>query len=693
MAGSITEILSVGGRVRLRVEGDSMSPWLRDGVDEVILMHPDERRWGWGDIVLARGESGRFVLHRVVRRANRAVWLRGDAQRAVEGPWADGQVMAVVDEVVRAGGPVAMTSFRARLFAWVWRCRQSIPDAPRRRLREGRWVWSRTRGFRGGLLALAGGGALLSLFGVAFAGITRVLVDRASGAALGGLMVPLAWMAGLVLVQVAAQAVFGIYAARLAVRLETRLRADLFSRLQAVCWKDLQQHHSGDLLTRMTSDVAAVTGGVTGVIPDLLAQLVRFSAALAYLAFLDPVLVLVALAAGPLFLFPGRLFAGRLRKLNQEARANEGRVRGFIQESLRRHAVVKAFGLEAWFGARLDGLQDETLALSRRQAWVSTIPGAGLSLGYWAGYLTALTAGVLRMRAGQATFGTLTAFLQLVGQVQGPFQGMARAAPRLIAMLASAERIMEAEGLPREKDGGDAPVSTALAQGVDLEFNRVAFGYEGTRILDGATFTIRAGETAVLMGGSGEGKTTLLRLLLGLVRPDGGEVLIRERAPGGRTHVASGATRGFFAYVPQGNSLFSGTVAENIRNGGLGAPEDALAAAARLACAEEFIRDLPGGYGALIGEGGDGLSEGQAQRLALARALLRDAPVLVLDEATSALDLPTERLVLDHLRALRPARTILLVSHRPEAQAGCDRIFRVINGRIEEEGFQKESIG
>jgi ABC-type multidrug transport system fused ATPase/permease subunit len=567
------------------------------------------------------------------------------------------------------------------------------------RLSEWRWLAARTRGFRRDLLLLAVGGSLLSLFGVAFAALTRILVDRASGAGQGGLAGPLFGMAGLVIVQVVSQACYGVFSARLSVRLENGLRAELYNRLLAASWAHLHKRHSGDWVTRLTSDVSAVVSGVAGILPDMIALMVRFTAALGYLLVLDPMLGLIALASGPLLLVPGRLFAGRLRNLSRESRENESRIRGFVQESLRRNAVIKAFNLESVFGDQLARHQHVSLTLARRQAWVSTAPGAGLTLGYWAGYLLALATGTLRMQAGRATFGTLTAFLQLVGQIQAPFQGLVRSVPRLVAMLASAERIIEAEELPSESGvaAGPQPAdgfepATDL-RGVDLVFRNVTFAYEQTRILDGASFVIRAGETVVLTGPSGEGKTTLLRLLLGLVHPDSGEVTVRETGSGGRLFPASPATRRFFAFVPQGNSLFSGTVRENIGYGQPGAPAEAGATAARVACADFFIRGLPEGYDARMGEGGDGLSEGQAQRIAIARALLRDAPVLVLDEATSALDLPTERAILDGIRALRPKRTLILVSHRPEAQAGCDRILRVRAGCVFEEAGQQEEIG
>lgn len=561
--------------------------------------------------------------------------------------------------------------------------------------RDARWLWSGTRGFRAGLLALAGLGAVLSLFGVAFAALTRLLIDRASRAEAGGLLVPLSGLAVLVLGQVAAQAAAGVFSARLGKRLENRMRETVFAKLQSASWQELHRRHSGDWVTRLTSDVSAVAGGVTEVLPEVLALAVRFAAALAYLAVMDPVMGGIALGAGFLLLLPGRLFAGRLRRLSGEARDCEGRIRGFLQEALSRNTVIKAFGLEARFSRLLGVLHGESLGLANRQAWAGSAPGAGLTFGYWAGYLLALGAGVFRLHAGQATFGMLTAFLQLVGQVQMPFQGLARSASRLIALQASLERLMAVERLPAEmqEEGAAAPGETDSG-GVDLEFRDVFFSYDRTPVLNGVTFTIRAGEKVALSGESGEGKTTIVRLLLGLVQPGAGEVRIRAARSGGSGHRPSRAARRYFAYVPQGHSLISGTVRENIR---MGRPDGPVlggeGAAPAGSGAARLLAGLPGGLEARVGENGSGLSEGQAQRVALVRALGREAPVLLLDEATSSLDLPAEETVLTHVRSLGPDRTVILVSHRAEVLAACDRVLRVSGGRVVEEEPSREKAG
>ena len=571
----------------------------------------------------------------------------------------------------------------------------------RSRLRDWRWVWEGTRGFRASLLTLSVVGAVVSLFGVAFAALTRLLIDRASHAETGGLLAPLLGLGALVVFQVASQAAINVFSTRLNKRVENRLRERIFARLQTASWQELHRRHSGDWVTRLTSDVTCMAGGITEVLPDVIALSVRFAAAFAYLTYLDPVMGGVALAAGVLFVLPGRVFAGRLCQLNGETRDCEGRIRSFLQEALCRNTVIKAFGAEEHFSRLLGVLHGESLRLTNRQAWVSTVPGAGLGLGYWTGYMLSLSVGVIRMHAGQATFGMLTAFLQLIGQVQGPFQGLTRSFSRLIAMHASLKRLLAMEHLPSElpeaavpsRSGRVAGATAVVAHGVELEFRGVSYSYDHKPVLNGVTFTVRAGEKVALAGDSGEGKTTIMRLLLGLIQPESGEVRIREVCSGGSTHHPSRSARRFFAYVPQGNSLVSGTVGENIQLGRLDrtGPAD-LTLVQHWVGAEQLLAELPGGFEARVQENGAGLSEGQAQRIALMRALVRESPVLLFDEATSSLDLGAESAVLSFLQGLGRNRTVILVSHRAEVLASCDRILRLDDGKIVEEATPEESI-
>ncbi len=567
-------------------------------------------------------------------------------------------------------------------------------------LKDWGWVWDGTRGFRVGLLTLSAAGAMISLFGVTFAALSRALIDRASHAETGSILFPLLGLATLVIIQVVGQSAIGVFSTRLHKRLENRLRETVFARLQCASWQELHRRHSGDWVTRLTSDVSCMAGGITEALPDMIALSVRFTAALVYLIVLDPVMGCVALGAGVLLLLPGRLFAGRLCGLNRDTRDCEGRIKSFLQESLRRNTVIKAFGVEARFCRLLSLLHDESLRLANRQAWVSVAPRAGLAFGYWSGHLLALTIGVIRLQAGKVTFGMLTAFIQLVGQVQGPFRGLTHSFSRLIAMHASLGRLLAAERLPSEwhekadgtcSQGVDGSIEKGI-QGVDLEFRDVSYSYDQTPILTEANFTIRAGEKVALTGDSGEGKTTIMRLLLGLVQPGTGEVQIREIQPGGTSHRPSRSSRRFFAYVPQGNSLVSGTVGENIL---LGRPDgllDADTAVPQWVGAGRLLAELPGGVEARVMENGDGISEGQAQRIAIIRALVRESPVLLLDEATSSLDLLAEDTVLNHVRRLGPDRTVIMVSHRTEVLAACDRVLRVDGGKVEEEDGIREDM-
>lgn len=293
------------------------------------------------------------------------------------------------------------------------------------------------------------------------------------------------------------------------------------------------------------------------------------------------------------------------------------------------------------------------------------------------GYLLAFGWGAVRLAQKAISYGTLTAFLQLVGQVQSPFIGLAYTLPRIIATAASVERIMELEDLEMEKPVEKLPDRFS----VEVILDEVDFSYNKEElVLEKASFDLKPGETLALIGPSGEGKTTIIRLILALLKPNRGQLFFRDDM--GIDYPVNAATRDWIAYVPQGNTLFSGTIAENLKCGNPIASDDELKEAAIKACAWEFIQKLPDGLNTVLGEHGLGLSEGQAQRISIARAILRNAPVLILDEATSALDMDLEMRVLEGIKNLKPARACLVITHRLSALQMCSRVLKLKDGKI-----------
>jgi len=532
------------------------------------------------------------------------------------------------------------------------------------------------RSFAFPLLFLTIGGAVMAICGVGFALASRTLIDAATGANQANVWHTGAVMGAVIILQISLQSALSVVSTRTSEKMGNQMRHDLFNKLVRTEWMSLSAYHSGDIVTRMTSDVSTVISGMTGLIPGLVALAAQFLAAFVTLYFFDHVIALLAFLLGPIMAVFAWFLGRKLKTLHLRCQESDSRTRSFLQEVLQNLLVVKVFNLEASSSDRLRELQSQHLGWVVKRSWLGVASGAGLSIGFWAGYFLALAWGSYRLSTGMITFGTMAAFLQLVGQVQGPFFGFARSLPTAVVMVASAGRLMEMEGMPaevrdEEQDGVSNP-------GIRVE--EVSFSYkEDTAVLERFSMEVRPGEVVALVGPSGEGKTTLLRLLLALVVPSRGKVLITDGPEGEGQVEISPATRRLFSFVPQGNTVFSGSIEENLRIGNPDATREEIEKCARMACAWDFISELPEGMGTMIGERGLGLSEGQAQRLAIARALLRRAPVLLLDEATSALDVETEARVIKAIRNSNPPRTCVIVTHRPSVSEVCDRIFQIEN--------------
>ncbi|WP_034378777.1 ABC transporter ATP-binding protein [Dehalobacter sp. UNSWDHB] len=458
------------------------------------------------------------------------------------------------------------------------------------------------------------------------------------------------------------------------------MRQRIFGRLLASEWQSLSAYHSGDLLTRLTSDVSNITSCFTDVVPSIVTLGAQLVASFFALFYFEPILAVFAFVLGPLTVLFSRVWGRKLKYLHKKVQESESSYRSYIQEGLQNFAIIKSFQLEQ---DNYDHLQE---LHNKRMKWIlkrnNTTLAANniMGIGYWISYGLAFGWGIIGLANKTITYGTFTAFIQLIQQVQAPFIGLAGTFPRLIAMIGSSERLMELEAMTMEKRGDPVP---KLDQ-VGIEFQEVDFAYGKSKIvLNKLTESIKPGELIALIGPSGEGKTTIIRLLLALLRAKDGEVCFTD--PAGKRYEASAATRDWLTYVPQGNTLFSGTIADNLRNGKPDATSEEMEEALRAACAWDFVQELSGGLNTVIGERGLGLSEGQAQRIAIARAFLKKAPILILDEATSALDVGTEANILKSLKKLRHLCTCLVITHRPSALRICSRILRIKDGKLIEE--------
>ena len=468
--------------------------------------------------------------------------------------------------------------------------------------------------------------------------------------------------------------------------LRERLRADLerdwkqrlLHGLLHGDYAAVSAYHSAELLNRLNSDVAKVNDGVLSILPNAAAMVTRVAAAVIVLGTLDARFTLLILALGCIVVAATGMMRRKLKELNKKVSEQDGKVSGFLQEAMEKLLMVQTMDVSQEVERRADVLLDERYLTQRRRKNISLLTNTGISLMSYGASFLALVWCAWRMLRGLMSFGSLTAVTQLVSQLQNPFVNLSGVLPQYVATVASAERLMELEQI----EGEPAPLGEEPRQMYrrmeTIRARELAFSYDRDAILSGADFSLPKGAFAVITGPSGIGKSTLLKLLLGVFRPDRGQLLLESN---GSATVLDRSTRRLFAYVPQGNLLLSGTLRDNLTIVRPQATEEEIRQAVYISAMDEFLPQLPLGLDTPLGESGAGLSEGQAQRLAIARAVLGGAPILLLDECTSALDSDTEQKVLGRIKAL-PDRTCIAVTHRPAAVALCDWRLEVSDGKI-----------
>lgn len=544
---------------------------------------------------------------------------------------------------------------------------------------ELRWVSTQARPFILRVILIIAVDAVLSLSGVGMAILSKTLIDAATTGQMQQMIRTCIAFGIIIIAKLGLRGWISIVTTRTHESLSNHIREKLFSRITQSEWIEFSKYHSGDVLTRMTSDVGAVTGGIISTLTSLISLGVLLVASFITLLWFEPALAVLAFIVGPVSVLLSRFWGRKIKELHVKSQEAESAYRSFMHESLQNMLVIKTFSLEGNSDNRIHELHNERMELILRRSRLGVICNSVLSIGYWLGYSLAFGWGIFNLYQGTTTFGTLTAFLQLVSHVQRPFIGLSHVFPQIISTMASAGRLMEFENMQLEKRDIQSPCWEAAG----IVLHNIRFAYEKDKfIVKDVCMQIKPGEITALVGPSGEGKTTLVRIILSLLRPQCGNVYFKSDRD--EKVEACASTRSLISYVPQGNTLFSGTIAENLRAGCLDATDIELEAAARAACAWDFIEALPEGLKTKIGERGHGLSEGQAQRIAIARALLRKAPIMIFDEATSALDTRSEMKVLHTIRTLNPVRTCIIITHRPTALKICDRVLRLENGQLTE---------
>lgn len=539
-----------------------------------------------------------------------------------------------------------------------------------------KWIWQTAKPQLPFLVLLMFGNALSAVCAVSVALFSKRIVDAAQNGDFTALLRAGAVLLCVVLLQIGLRILDNSLAVRVSGKLEMACKRRLFSKILQKEYSAVTAYHSGELMTRLTSDITVVTDNATVLLPTAVSMLTRLVLAFAVIASLDIRFALLILAAGAILFACSRAFRGKIKKLHKTVQASDGRLRAFLQESIESLLAVQVFGVQEKVLREADERQADNFdAKIRRNHWSIAANAGFLALFSFGTLLTLLWCG-WKLAAGAITFGTLTALLQLVNQVQTPLTNLSGLMPKYYSMLSSAERLMEIETLPEETQAHTE--SAPVRDFESARFHSVSFAYGQNEVFTDADFEIRKNDFVVISGISGIGKSTLFKLLLGVLTPASGEITVTA---GGCIYPADKNTRGLFAYVPQGNLLFSGTVRDNIRFIKEDATDEEVLRAAKIACADTFLEELPEGLDTPLGEGGRGLSEGQMQRIAVARAILTDAPVLLLDEATSALDEETEARLLSNIRALEN-KTCLIISHKKAAYAVCTRELTVKDGTV-----------
>lgn len=465
---------------------------------------------------------------------------------------------------------------------------------------------------------------------------------------------------------------------RLRADLDRDWKKDLLHVLLHGDYAGISAYHSGELLNRLNNDVRILDEGILTIVPNLAYMLTKLIAAAAVLVTKEPWFSLLLLLAGAAVIGLTTLMRRQLKGLNKRVSEEEGKVSGFIQETLEKLLMVQAMDVSDEMERRADDLLCNRYEIQRKRKNVSLFANTSISVMSYGASFAALVWCSGGLLSGTMSFGSLTAVTQLTSQLQAPLVNLSGVIPQYIAMTAAAERLMELEELKSDPEPMDE-LSQELYQCMDaIEADALSFAYDRDRILEDASFSLPKGSFAAITGPSGIGKSTLLKLLLGVYRSDEGELYARcgtDKVPINRS------TRRLFAYVPQGNLLLSGTLRDNLIIAKPEATEEEIQLALYVSAMDEYLPQLPKGLDTVLGESGAGLSEGQAQRLAIARAILGGAPILLLDESTSALDANTERKVLGRIRAL-PDRTCIAVTHRPATVELCDWRMEMENGKI-----------
>lgn len=555
-----------------------------------------------------------------------------------------------------------------------------------------KWIFSYSKRYKWAIVYYVVLGIIGSCTGLISSEISKNLIDIVTKYQTGKLPLLIGMMVGSTVFGLVCNSLISRVSAKIGIYINNDIQADIFDKVIDSEWLELSKYSNGDLMNRFNSDVNTVSSNAISWLPSVIINTFNFVGTFSLMMYHDVVMAFIALGSAPFLLITSRILVKRMREYNKKMKEMNSKLMTFEVETFYNMDTIKSFGIEKKTSQKLRWWQKKYKDVSLDYNMFSIKTNIALSAIGAAVQFVAFAYCLWRLWDNMISYGEMTQFLQLRGNLSNTFSAMVSLIPSALTSSVSAHRIKEIVDLPKEKhiikESDD--LGRQSENGYSVEIRSANFAYvENKQVITNSNFIARPNEIVALVGPSGEGKTTIIRMILGLIHPESGEAVLRDEA--GNEVMMNAELRRYFAYVPQGNTILSGTIAENMRMVKEDATDEEIAEALKIACAWDFVSKLKNGIDSPVGERGRGLSEGQAQRIAIARAVLRDAPVLLLDEATSALDVTTERNVLKNIIKQRPNKTCIVTTHRPSVLGMCQRVYRVMDTKVRELSEEESS--
>lgn len=547
-----------------------------------------------------------------------------------------------------------------------------------------KWIFSYSKRYKGAIIFYTLLGIFSTSMGLVSSVASKYMIDIITGYQTSKLWIMIAITLGSAVFSLVFSNVINRVSAKLSIYINNDIQADIFDKIIDADWLEINKYSNGDVLNRFNSDVSTISSNAISWLPTIVIAVYNFIATFVVIWHYDKIMSLLAFASAPVMLLMSKFLISKQREYARKVKEMNSDMMTFEVETFYNFDTIKSFGISSLYGKKMREWQRKYKDVSLEYNMLSIKTGIFMSIMGMIVQYAAFGYCLFRLWTHDITYGTMTLFLQQRGNLNSAFNNVISIIPNFLNSSISAHRIRELAQLPKEVHIAESSKLDALAEhGFEVRMRDVDFSYvEGTRVITKSSFQACPGEIVALVGPSGEGKTTMIRLILGLIRPEAGQAVIRGLD--GSEVEMNVETRHLFAYVPQGNTILSGTIAENMRMVKEDATDEEIIEALKVSCAWDFVGKMPETINSNIGERGRGFSEGQAQRIAIARAVLRDAPILLLDEATSALDVTTERQVLRNIISQRPNKTCIVTTHRPSVLNMCQRVYRVMETTVTE---------